>query len=118
MNQMAEQSESGSFGRTAATAGPISKLQEFVQSDWSHPVPSHRPILHWNFDTRMGYGMILEFRAMASFTLEGVLHHAAGSWQTSKKSAQRDAAQRVLWLSMDRWSKYSDEGGSTKTFNK
>lgn len=104
----------GSFLRAA---GPISQLQEYVQSDWLHPVPSHRPILHWSFDTRMGTSMILEFRAMVSFTLEGVLHHAAGSWQTSKKSAQRDAAQRVLWLAMDQWSKYSTDGGSTKTYN-
>lgn len=61
--------------------------------------------------------MVLEFRAMVSFTLEGVLHHAAGSWQTSKKSAQRDAAQRVLWLGMDQWSSYSAEGGAATTFN-
>jgi hypothetical protein len=65
----------------------------------------------------MGHAMVLEFRAMVSFTLEGVLHHAAGAWQTSKKSAQRDAAQRVLWLAMDQWSKYSAKGGTRKTFN-
>lgn len=110
----------GSHPRNAGSlraAGPISQLQEYVQSDWLHPVPSHRPILHWSFDTRMGHSMVLEFRAMVSFTLEGVLHHAAGSWQTSKKSAQRDAAQRVLWLAMDQWGKYSDDGGSAKVFN-
>eukprot|EP00746_Dinoflagellata_sp_MGD_P016104 gnl/MRDRNA2_/MRDRNA2_136164_c0_seq1.p1 gnl/MRDRNA2_/MRDRNA2_136164_c0~~gnl/MRDRNA2_/MRDRNA2_136164_c0_seq1.p1 ORF type:complete len:412 (-),score=84.03 gnl/MRDRNA2_/MRDRNA2_136164_c0_seq1:374-1438(-) len=104
-------------GTFLRAAGPISQLQEYVQSDWLHPVPSHRPILHWSFDTRMGHSMILEFRAMVSFTLEGILHHAAGSWQTSKKSAQRDAAQRVLWLAMDQWSKYSNDGGSAKTYN-
>jgi len=111
------QSGNGPSGKLLRAAGPISQLQEFVQSDWLHPVPSHRPILHWSFDTRMGHAMVLEFRATVSFTLEGVLHHSAGSWQTAKKSAQRDAAQRVLWLAMDQWSKYSSEGGARKTFN-
>lgn len=40
--------------------------------------------------------LTLQFRAIVSFPLEGVLHHAAGSWQSSKKAAQRDAAERVL----------------------
>jgi hypothetical protein len=116
MSPMNNGSQSGN-GTVLRAAGPISQLQEYVQSDWLHPVPSHRPILHWNFDNRMGHAMVLEFRAMVSFTLEGVLHHAAGSWQTSKKSAQRDAAQRVLWLAMDQWSGYSGKGGTPKAFN-
>merc|ERR1719191_2311998 len=116
-NRNPNQSRNGPNGTVLRAAGPISQLQEFVQSDWLHPVPSHRPILHWNFDTRMGHAMILEFRAMVSFTLEGVLHHAAGTWRTSKKVAQRDAAERVLWLAMDQLSKYSAKGGTRKTFS-
>lgn len=76
--------------------GPISDLQEFVQRDRRFPVCSHRPILKWEWDTRMANAVTLEFRATVSFIFEGIPHHASGAWQTSKKTAQRDAAERVL----------------------
>jgi len=44
----------------------------------------------------MANAVTLEFRATVSFILEGVPHHAAGAWHTSKKTSQRDAAERVL----------------------
>lgn len=78
--------------------GPISELQEFVQRDRRFPVSSHRPILKWEWDTRMANAVTLEFRATVSFIHEGIPHHASGAWQTSKKSAQRDAAERVLMM--------------------
>merc|ERR1719159_743783 len=87
----------------ARGGGPISRLQEFVQSDRRYPVSSHRPILSWDFDTRMANAVTLEFRSTVSFVLEGVPHHAVGSWQSSKKGAQRDAAERVLGLLIGMW---------------
>lgn len=89
--------------------GPISKLQEFVQSDRRFPVASHRPILSWDFDTRMANALTLEFRATVSFMLEGTPHHAAGCWQSSKKAAQRDAAERILVLLTGHWADYSSK---------
>jgi hypothetical protein len=44
----------------------------------------------------MANAVTLEFRATVSFIFEGIPHHATGAWQTSKKTAQRDAAERVL----------------------
>jgi len=38
----------------------------------------------------------LEYLATVAFYLNGVPHHAAGTWQTSKKLAQRDAADKAL----------------------
>jgi hypothetical protein len=46
----------------------------------------------------------LEYRATAAFYLDGVPHHCAGTWQASKKRAQRDAADRALGLFVGRWS--------------
>jgi hypothetical protein len=45
----------------------------------------------------------LQFRATVAFVLEGVPHHAAGSWYSSKKMAQRDAAERSLQLFSCLW---------------
>merc|ERR1719272_787278 len=88
-------------GAPSRGGGPISELQEYVQRDRRFPVSSHRPILKWEWNTRMANAVTLEFRATVSFILEGVPHHAAGAWHTSKKSAQRDAAERVLVMLKD-----------------
>lgn len=83
----------------ATTAnGPISQLQELVQADKKHPAAPHQKVLHWEYQQKMPDGMTLEFRAVVSFQLEGVVHHALGDWCTSKKCAARDAAARVLGL--------------------
>jgi len=49
----------------------------------------------------MPNAVTLQFRATVSFIYAGIPHHAAGVWQTSKKSAQRDAAERVLVMLKD-----------------
>lgn len=45
----------------------------------------------------------LEFRATVAFLLEGVPHHAKGTWQPKKRDAQRDAAERALNLFVGKW---------------
>jgi len=87
--------------------GPISQLQEYIQSDRSFKVSSKRPVLKWDFDTRMANAVTLEFRATVSFLIEGVPHHTSGSWQSSKKAAQRDAAERTMGLLVGHWGSYS-----------
>jgi len=83
-------------GSQTRGGGPISELQEYVQSDRRFPVSSNQPVLKWDWDHRMANAVTLEFRATVSFLLSGVPHHAAGAWHTSKKASQRDAAERVL----------------------
>lgn len=85
-------------GGSTRGGGPISELQEYVQSDRRFPVSSNQPVLKWDWDNRMANAVTLEFRATVSFVLAGVPHHAAGAWHTSKKAAQRDAAERVLTM--------------------
>ncbi|CAJ1379439.1 unnamed protein product [Effrenium voratum] len=41
-----------------------------------------------------------------TFLLDGVPHHVAGSWQQSKKLAQRDTAERCLGLFVGCWGAY------------
>eukprot|EP00930_Biecheleria_cincta_P029570 TRINITY_DN20550_c0_g1_i2.p1 TRINITY_DN20550_c0_g1~~TRINITY_DN20550_c0_g1_i2.p1 ORF type:complete len:441 (+),score=80.29 TRINITY_DN20550_c0_g1_i2:164-1486(+) len=78
-----------------SSKGPISKLQEFVQSSKAHPLPSSCAVLQWNHENRMA-GSQLQFRATTAFLLDGVPHHVQGGWWPSKKQAQRDAAERAL----------------------
>lgn len=75
--------------------GPISKLQEFVQSSKSHPLPGSCAVLQWAYENRM-VGSQLQFMASVAFLLDGVPHHVQGGWWASKKQAQRDAAERSL----------------------
>jgi hypothetical protein len=51
--------------------------------------------LTWSFEQQLEKGNCLEFRATVSFVLGDVPHHFCGGWQTSKKKAQRDGAERV-----------------------
>lgn len=88
--------------------GPISELQEFVQRDRRFPVSANRPILKWEWDTRMANAVTLQFRATVSFMYAGIPHHAAGVWQSSKKAAQRDAADRVLMMLKSQQGVYGD----------
>eukprot|EP00931_Biecheleriopsis_adriatica_P034565 TRINITY_DN1994_c0_g1_i2.p1 TRINITY_DN1994_c0_g1~~TRINITY_DN1994_c0_g1_i2.p1 ORF type:complete len:454 (+),score=95.26 TRINITY_DN1994_c0_g1_i2:87-1448(+) len=78
-----------------SSKGPISQLQEFVQSSKAHPLPSSCAVLQWSHENRMA-GSSLQFRATTSFILDGVPHHVLGGWWASKKQSQRDAAERAL----------------------
>lgn len=98
----------GPKGASCAAKGAISQLQEFVQGSKLFPLPSNCPVLRWGYDTRMagvkGFeSACLEFRASVAFLLDGIPHHATGSWRLSKKMAQRDAAERTLALFVNRW---------------
>lgn len=105
--QPVKPSTAGPKGSEVATSAPvkgaISLLQEFVQSSAKLHLPSNHSVLQWKFDTRMADEATLQFRATVAFLLEGVPHHAAGSWHPSKKMAQRDAAERSLQLFVRRW---------------
>jgi len=95
-------------GAAGATKGAISQLQEFVQGAKLYPMPPNCAVLQWSYDTRMVGGRgseasVLEFRATVAFLLDGVPHHAVGSWKHSKKIAQRDTAERSLGLLVNRW---------------
>jgi len=102
----------------ASRKGVVSLFQEFIQCSKRFPVPQHRPILQWSFDSRMSEGATLEFRAQVSFLLEGVAHHVAGSWQSSKREAQRDVAERCLVFFVGGWGAYLRDHGSEKSFTK
>jgi len=83
--------------------GPIAMLQEFVQSSKAFQLPPNYSALQWGYETRMASKATLQYRATVAFYLEGVPHHAAGTWHASKKRAQRDAADRALRLFVGRW---------------
>eukprot|EP00439_Symbiodinium_sp_Y106_P066407 s1553_g10.t2 len=68
----------------------VSILQEHVQS--CSDFPPHARILMWNFENRIQEDSLLQFRAVVSFIFKEVPHFFRGSWQTSKKKAQRDTA--------------------------
>jgi len=86
----------------AAEKGCIAQLQEFVQGSKECPMPSNCSILQWNYDERL-VDSSLEFRAKVAFVLDGIPHHALGTWQTSKLRAKRDVAERALYLYVTRW---------------
>jgi hypothetical protein len=92
----------------SCSKGAISLLQEFVQCSKQHKQvgPQNRPILQWDFDTRMADFAALQFRATVAFLLDGVPHHAVGEWHLSKKHAQRDAAERALGFYVGRWGQH------------
>lgn len=102
----------------ASGKGVTSLLQEFVQCSKQFPVPQHRPILQWSFDSHMAESATLEFRAQVSFLLDGVAHHVAGSWQSSKRQAQRDVAERCLVFFVGGWGAYLLDHGSEKSSTK
>jgi len=79
----------------------IAVLQEFVQGSASVPLQPKRPVLQWTFATQRN----MTFRATVAFLLDGIPHHVAGTWQRTKKLAQRDAAERALSCFVMEWSK-------------
>lgn len=94
---------SSSGKHQTAPKGVISLLQEFVQCSKNFQSPQNQQVLKWSYDTRMEELTVLEFRAAVAFLFDGVPHHVAGSWQLSKKLAQRDAAERALAFYIGRW---------------
>ncbi|CAJ1348062.1 unnamed protein product [Effrenium voratum] len=94
-NQSSNSDSAPESSPTRSSKGPISKLQEFVQSSKAHPLPSSCAVLQWSHENRMA-GSSLQFRATTSFLLDGVPHHVLGGWWPSKKQSQRDAAERAL----------------------
>lgn len=75
--------------------GPVSKLHEWVQAQSKQG--TQLKILHWNFEQQMENKITLQFKATVSFVVNGVPHHIEGDWQTSKKKAQKDCAERALY---------------------
>eukprot|EP00930_Biecheleria_cincta_P013699 TRINITY_DN12091_c0_g1_i1.p1 TRINITY_DN12091_c0_g1~~TRINITY_DN12091_c0_g1_i1.p1 ORF type:complete len:359 (+),score=66.36 TRINITY_DN12091_c0_g1_i1:82-1158(+) len=71
----------------------VSMLQEYIQS--CSDFAPHSRILTWNFEQQLQEDSLLHFRATVSFVFGQVPHHFSGNWQSSKKKAQRDAAERV-----------------------
>jgi len=85
----------------------ISALQEFVQSSKTYRM-SGTSVLLWHYEERTVPGQragtqCSEFRATVGFVLEGVPLHAQGYWHSSKKQAQRDAAECALVLFVGKW---------------
>lgn len=55
----------------------------------------------------------LQFRATVAFSYDGLPHHSIGKWQTSKKLAQRDSAERALHFFVHSWDlSHSYEAGA------
>lgn len=76
--------------------GAVASLQEFVQCCQEIQLPPKCPVLQWTYLTRTTGGSRLQFQGSVAFLLDGVPHHVAGSWCSSKKYAQRDTAERAL----------------------
>jgi len=80
-------------GKRGEDQNAVSLLQEDIQR---HSLFSpHAKILTWNFQRRLQEDELLQFRAVVSFVFGEAPQHFCGDWQTSKKKAQRDTAERV-----------------------
>lgn len=87
--------EHGEKADDPSNGNAVSLLQEHIQSRSSFS--PHAKILTWSHEQRMENQTTLQFRATASFIFADVPHHFCGGWQTSKKKAQRDTAERALY---------------------
>lgn len=74
-------------------ANAVSRLQEYVQSCSSFS--PHTKILTWSFEQQLENETALLFQATVSFMFNRIPHYFCGDWQSSKKKAQRDTAERV-----------------------
>jgi hypothetical protein len=54
--------------------------------------------LSWTYEEKQGGDPTLVFRASVSFLMDGHEKMYCGSWCSSKKKAQRDTAEKVLWF--------------------
>lgn len=84
-------SQASAAAQEAANA--VSQLQEYVQGCSSFT--PHTKILTWTFDQQLENETSLQFCATVSFAFNSIPHHFCGGWQSSKKKAQRDTAERV-----------------------
>jgi len=111
--------ESGSPGGSdnaerCDAANSVSLLQEYIQR--CSAFSPHKKILTWGFEQEIENSLqsrCLRFRATVAFVFNDVPHHFSGSWQTSKKKAQRDTAERVR-RSFARTFESANEGGILK----
>jgi len=79
-------------GQDPEAQNAVSILQEYIQS--CSDFPPHSRILMWNFEKRLQEDSLLQFCATVSFVFKQVPHFFCGSWQTSKKKAQRDTVDK------------------------
>jgi hypothetical protein len=80
----------------------IAGLQEYVQGSKESPLPAGFKALRWSFDERM-VDASLEFCSTVRFLLDGVPHHVTGAWQSGKRHAKRDTAERAYQLYASCW---------------
>jgi len=76
-------------------AAAVSTLQAFVQG--RSPFTPHQKVLTWSFEEADDTAST-KFRATVSFEMQERNHTLKGGWQSSKKKAQRDCAEKVLWF--------------------
>mmetsp|Transcript_66674 Transcript_66674/g.210905 ORF Transcript_66674/g.210905 Transcript_66674/m.210905 type:complete len:383 (+) Transcript_66674:24-1172(+) len=92
-------------------ASAVSLLQELIQGCSSFS--PHARILTWAFEQQLEEDTTLRFCATVSFAFGGhVLHSFCGSWQSSKKKAQRDTAERVRRYLLRRLQRVGDRGAA------
>ena len=122
----------GSDARSAAEdeeKGVLTLLQEYVQTSPSYSerigitlclhrlrcLPSHgrgfripqgMPALQWGYDVKFTKTRKSRFRARVAFLLDGIPHHAIGTWDSSKKNAQRQLADVCLKFFIGAWSSH------------
>lgn len=103
VHQQSSQEQPQQENGAASQKGVILLLQEYVQCSRQFNAPQNRAILQWTYDHRMADFTSLEYRGIVAFLLDGVPHHVAGEWHTSKKQAQRDTAERALFFFVGKW---------------
>eukprot|EP00933_Yihiella_yeosuensis_P034790 TRINITY_DN28268_c0_g1_i14.p1 TRINITY_DN28268_c0_g1~~TRINITY_DN28268_c0_g1_i14.p1 ORF type:complete len:396 (-),score=82.98 TRINITY_DN28268_c0_g1_i14:142-1281(-) len=82
-----------SFGEVVeGTQCTISWLQEFVQSCSEN---KSQKVLWWHFEQQLDNCKLLQFKGTVGFFCSGIPYQFSGRWQSSKKKAQRDAADLV-----------------------
>jgi len=87
----------------------VSMLQEYIQS--CSTFSPHTKILTWSFEQHLDENTSsLQFRATVSFVFADVPHLFCGGWQTAKKKAQRDTAERVRRYLTKRFEQQPSEG--------
>mmetsp|Transcript_64303 Transcript_64303/g.153349 ORF Transcript_64303/g.153349 Transcript_64303/m.153349 type:complete len:608 (-) Transcript_64303:81-1904(-) len=77
----------------------IAQLQELLQTpqlSTSFRYPAGTQVLQWTYKQRNTNRCF--FRAVVAFLRDGVGHHIAGGWESSKKTARQNAAEAALTL--------------------
>mmetsp|Transcript_51733 Transcript_51733/g.113438 ORF Transcript_51733/g.113438 Transcript_51733/m.113438 type:complete len:377 (+) Transcript_51733:36-1166(+) len=94
--------------------GSVAQLQDFVCSQSNLP---QQKVLAWSFEQHLDPSMQVLYRGTVSFSVDtSEPLHFCGGWQVSKRVAQRDTAERVLWYYQRRgqlvWAPQQDFGGT------